>query len=68
MKTCNPPERTCARCGTTFITRTPTEYRFRKIDRCKDSPTYHRIIYFCSESCMTAFEAEHPTKKYRRLT
>lgn len=64
----NPPERTCVRCGTKFITRTPTQYRFRKRDRCKTSPTYNQLIYFCSDSCMTAFEKDYPVKQYRRLT
>ena len=60
MKTYNPPEYHCAQCGRLIITRNPKEYVYKRQDNRRDSPTFHKTLFFCTNSCMSKFERTYP--------
>ena len=60
MKPYNPPTYYCALCGRMLITRNPSEYVFKRRDNRRESQTFGKTLYFCSNSCMTKYERTYP--------
>ena len=66
MKSYNPPEHKCIRCGKPFITRNPREYLFRERDWRKGSETFGKTLWFCSDTCINTFNRENQKKEHRK--
>lgn len=63
MKTYNPPERHCEMCGRLIIIHNPREYVFKRQDNRSGSPTFHKTLFFCGNTCLTKFEKAYPGRK-----
>lgn len=56
----------CTNCKKTFFVYNAGEWQYKRRDFRKDSESFHKLLWFCTNRCMTEYEKVYPKRKYSK--